>query len=264
MNFCGACGKSLGPADRFCGACGKLTTQTAPVIPPPSPLPQSVEEPVPMPPHPNPPQRRSHIIRNMTLIGIAIAVVGIAIILLSGPSPEDSLEKAGAAYLQQDTQAFDNYVDVRSILEDWTDQAATSWLINNNSTAGQTLVANGLAAGFKAFFVPQLARSVEQEILSGRLADHPQTNNTDDTTGYIAGFVSNGVRSLVATQLKYQGIASQTKSGSDAVLDVQVGSPVSSSSLIVKVKMQRAGDHWRIVAIQDVAGLMRQLNLAQH
>lgn len=261
MNFCGACGKSLGPADRFCVACGEPTTPTVPVIPPTN----NAAEPVSIPPHPTPsPQRRSHIIRNITLILIAIAAVSIAINLLSGPSPKDSLEKAGAAYLQQDIQAFDTYVDVQSVLDDWTDQAVSIWLAQNNSTVGQTLIAKGLVAGFKTFFIPQFAHSMEQEILSGRLADNPQTNNTDDTTSYITGFVSNGVRSLVVSQLKYQGVVSQTKAGSDAVLDVQVGSPLSSSPLIVKVEMQRVGDHWRIVAIRDAAKLMRQLNLVQN
>jgi hypothetical protein len=78
----------------------------------------------------------------MKWIAAAIAAAIIAAFLMSGPSPGDSLEKAGAAFAQHDAQAFDNYVDVPSVLGDWTDQAASSWLARNNSNVRDTLVAN--------------------------------------------------------------------------------------------------------------------------
>jgi hypothetical protein len=197
------------------------------------------------------------------LIGVAlvVVVVGVAAILLLPPNPKDSLEKAGAAYSQHDAQAFDNYVDVQSVLNDWTDQGLDAWLIKNNIGVGQSLLANSFVAGAKTLLVPRLARAVENELLSGRIADQPQSQNSDNTTNYLMGFVSSGVRSLVASQLKYEGVVSQTTSGSDAVLDVQVSSPLSRNPLVVKVKMARVGNHWRIVAIQDLAGLLTQMDL---
>jgi hypothetical protein len=204
---------------------------------------------------------RSHTVRNVTLIVVAIAAVIAVAILFSGPSPQDSLEKAGAAFVHQDALAFDNYVDVQSILGDWTDQAASGWLANNQSSAGDTLITNGLVLGFKSLIVPKLAVSVEQEILNNRTSDQPQANDSD-ATNYMTSFISSGINNLISSQLTYQGIASQVKSGSDAVLDVRVGSPVSSSPLVVQVKMRRVGDHWRIVAIQNVAGLLAQLHPA--
>lgn len=247
--FCIYCGASNPDDASFCSACGK------PVAIPPA--------------QPNPPQPRSHKARNITWIAAALAGAIIAAVLisepnlLSGHSPGDSLEKAGAAFARQDAQAFDNYVDVQSVLGDWTDQAASSWLANNNSNAGDTLIANGLVIGFKSLVVPKLASSVEQEILSNRLPDQPQSNNSNDATNYMTAFLSNGIRSLIAAKFSYQGIAAQTRSGSDAVLDIRVGSPLSSDPLVVRVNMRRAGDHWRIVAIPNVAGLLAQLHQAK-
>ncbi len=245
--YCTQCGASNPDNASFCGACGK------PVTKPPT--------------QPNPPQRHSHKARNITWIALAVAIIVTVLIsgpnLLSGSTPQDSLEKAGAAFAHQDAQAFDNYVDVQSVLGDWTDQAASNWLTNNNSNTGDTLIADGLVIGFKSLVVPGLASSVEQEILSNRLPDQPQSNNSNDATNYMTAFLSDGIRSLITAKFSYQGIASQTRSGSDAVLDIRVGSPLSSDPLVVRVNMRRAGDHWRIVAIPNVAGLLAQLHPAK-
>ena len=201
-----------------------------------------------------PPQRRSHTLRNLALVAVAIAAVIVAAILLSGPSPKDSLEKAGAAFAHQDAQAFDNYVDVQSILGDWTDQAASSWLANNNGSAGDALIANGLVAGFKSLFVPKIASSVEQELLGNRTSDQPQSNDSDATTNYMASFLSSGIHSLITSQLKYQG--SRPKQSPVPMLFSTCGCVTSQQQpLIVQVRMRLAGDHWRIVAIPDVAGI---------
>ena len=247
--FCIQCGASNPDSASFCSACGK------PVVVPPTQW--------------NPPQQHSHTLRNITWIAAATAATIIAAValsgpsLFSGPSPEDSLVKAGTAFAHQDAQAFDNYVDVQSVLGDWTDQAASSWLANNSSNVGESLIANGMVTGFKSLVLPRFVSSVEQEILSKRLPDQPQANNSDNATNYMTVFLTNGVRSLIASQLSYQGIASQSRSGSDAVLDVRLRSPLSSDPLIVRVGMRRAGDHWRIVAIPNVAGLLAQLHQAK-
>jgi hypothetical protein len=73
--------------------------------------------------------------------------------------------------------------------------------------------------------VPKLASSVEQEIFSNRVPDQPKSNSSNDATNYMTAFLSNSIRSLIAAKITYQGISSQTSSGSDAVLDVRVGSP---------------------------------------
>jgi hypothetical protein len=241
--FCTQCGAANPNAASFCSACGKPLSAT------PAQL--------------QPPQRRSHALRNIAWIAGAVAAAVIAAILMSGPSPGDSLEKAGAAFAHQDVQAFNNYVDVQSVLGDWTDQAASTWFANNNSNVGGTLIANGIVTGFKSLIVPKLASSVEQEIFSNRAPDQAQSNSANDPTKYMTAFLSNSVRSLIAAKISYGGIASQTSSGSDAVLDVRVGSPLSSNPLLVRVNMRRAGDHWRIVAIPNVAGLLGQLHRAQ-
>jgi len=196
-------------------------------------------------------------LRNLALVAVLIIAVIVVAIALVGPSPQTSLEKAGTALINGDSQTFDNYVDVQSILSDWTDQAARSAF--NNESAGGALVANGLVAGFKSLFLPKIASSVEQEILSHQVSGQPQTEDADSTANYMTGFLSNGIRTLITSQLKYQGVAAQTKSGTEAVLDVRFATGLNSYPFIAQVRMHRMGDHWRIVAIPNVAGLLAQL-----
>ena len=254
--FCTQCGASNPDNASFCSACGKPMA----LQPTPSNPPQVVAI---APVQPNPPKQRSRTARSIKWIAAAIATVVVAAYLLSGPSPKDSLEKAGDAFLHQDAQAFDNYVDVQSVLSDWTDQAGQSWLASNSGNVADSLVANGLIVGFKTLIVPKLASSVEQDIFSNRLPDQPQSNNSSDATNYMTAFLSNSIRRIIAAKISYQGVASQTNSGSDAVLDVRVGSPLSNNPSVVRVNMRRAGDHWRIVSIPNIAGLLAQLHPAQ-
>ena len=87
-----------------------------------------VQPPAQVPPAPpqniEPQRRRSHVLRNLALVAVLIAAVIVVAIALAGPSPQTSLEKAGTAFTNQDAPSFDNYVDVQSVLGDWTDQAA--------------------------------------------------------------------------------------------------------------------------------------------
>ncbi len=273
--FCIYCGAPNPGNAAFCSNCGKAVAVPAvqPAVPvqqqlqAPAKPPRSVEPPravpvqaAPAPSVPVPPRRRSHVLRNLALVAVLITAVIVVAIALAGPSPQTSLERAGTALINQDATSFDNYVDVQSILSDWTDQAASSWLSNNNS-AGDALVANGLVAGFKSLLLPKLASSVEQEILSHKVSDQPQTDRADNISNHMTDFVSNGIRTLITSQLRYQGIAAQTKSGTDAVLDVRFSTGLSSHPFIVQVRMQRAGDHWRIVAIPGVAYLLAQLHV---
>ena len=273
--FCIYCGAPNPGSAAFCSTCGKAVAVPAvqPAVPvqqqpqAPATPPRSVEPPravpaqaAPAPSVPVPPRRRPHVLRNLALVAVLITAVIVVAIALAGPSPQTSLERAGTALINQDATSFDNYVDVQSILGDWTDQAASSWLSNNDS-AGDTLVANGLVAGFKSLLLPKLASSVEQEILSHKVSDQPRTDGADNIPNHMIDIVSNGIRTLITSQLRYQGVAAQTKSGIDAVLDVRFATGLSSHPFIVPVRMQRAGDHWRIVAIPGVAHLLAQLQV---
>jgi hypothetical protein len=252
--FCTQCGVSNPDTASFCSGCGKPvaiqpTQSNAPQISPTQPG--------------APQQRRSRWKQIVKWGAAAIAAVLVVAFLMSGPNPRDSLEKAGDAFVHQNAQAFDTYVDVQSVLGDWTDQAASNWLASNNSKVGDTLVANGLIIGFKSLVVPKLAASVQQDIFGNRLLDQPQSNNSSDATNYITAFLSNSIRSIIAAKIRYLGVASQTNSGPYAALDVRVESPLSSNPLLIRVNMRRAGDHWRIVAIPNIAGVLAQLHQAR-
>ena len=270
--FCIYCGAPNPANASFCSTCGKavaVAPAQAPAgvavqkqVPEPQTAPAQFvpASPAPMPVLATPAKAQSHALRNVAVIAAVIFAVIVGAVLLSGPTPKDSLEKAGNAFARQDAQAFENYVDMQSILGDWTDQAATSWLANNKSSAGDTLIADGLVAGFKSLVVPKLATSVEQEILSSAASDPAKSSDAANASDYMTNFISSRIHDLLASQLTYQGVASQTQTGPDAVLDVRIGSPIKTSAFIVQIKMRRVGDHWRIVAIPDVAGLLAQLH----
>jgi hypothetical protein len=111
----------------------------------------------------------------------------------------------------------------------------------------------------KSAYIPDLSKSVDQMVVSGTLPDQSQ-NSDDKTTAFITGFVSSVVRNIAASQLTYQGVQSKAITNDNAELTVGVTSSVSSQPISVHIKMRRDGDHWRVVAVENLAGLLNQLN----
>jgi hypothetical protein len=59
--------------------------------------------------------------------------------------------------------------------------------------------------------------------------------------------------------MSYQGVESKSISGNSATLDVRVATPLSSKPVLLRVRMQKGDGYWRLVAIEDLAGLFREL-----
>ena len=251
MAFCVHCGAQLNPQGRYCSACGQSSDALPAPLSPPPPSP-SVAVPTQLNSGTEPIRKRPrHIFRNIVLIVFGIAVTATVLFVTNQPKPEDSIEKVRTAYLQRDAATFDEYVDVQSILNDWTDQVLRMWV----DSGKDQLEAMGIAAAAKTFFVPKIAPSVEQAILSRQVV-----NTEGGDVNYITSFLSNGIRALIASQISYQGVASESQYKPDVCLDLSVGTSISAQTFLVKVVLERSGDHWRIVKINDLGGLLQQLH----
>jgi hypothetical protein len=268
--FCQACGKPISGQATFCQQCGAplhasapATAQTAPPYAVPQPA-----FPAPQPPSPAyfpaaPAAAAPHKTRTglwVAIVSVVLLVLIIAVILNSGPNPEDSFDHARTAYLQHDQVTFDKYVDVNSVLSDWTDQALNVWLKQQNAGAMETAAAQIVAAALKSAYLPQVAQQIDQFVVTGTLPDQASPNDNDQSSAFVANSISGLLRAIASSQLTYEGVDSKTVSGNSAVLNVRIAASFSNSPLIVKVAMQRDGDYWRITAIPDVAGLLSQLN----
>ena len=253
--FCRACGKQSPAAYDFCESCGaSLRGNVAAAPAPPAQQYAAAPSAIPL-------QRKSHLGIWLGVIfgAMAIIVIVLLVALLSGPKPEDSLDQLRTAYLQHDQANFDKYVDVNSVLNDWTDQGVNEWLKGQNAGALETATVQVVASAVKSAYIPDLSKSVDQMVVSGTLPDQSQ-NSDDKTTAFLTGFVSSIIRSLASSQLTYQGVQSKTITNDNAELTVGVTSSLSNQPISVRIKMHRDSDHWRVVAVEDLAGLLNQLN----
>lgn len=180
----------------------------------------------------------------------------------SGPKAEDAVDGARTAYLQHDQVSFDKYVDVQNVLSDGTDQMVNHWLAQNKSGAVVTAGAGILTAYVKTNYLPAFAQSVDQWVVSGTWPDQTQSSDSSSASAMAANFVSSMLRTVAASQLTYQGVVSNSVNDATADLSVNMGTSMSSQPVIVRLRLQKDGDHWRIEAIEDLAGLMEQLNAA--
>lgn len=265
--FCSSCGKAVGPTDAFCKSCGaKLgsigSTVAAQAVPPVAVPPVAAP---PVPAQPAPPQaRKSHAGAWIVLIlALVIGIVAFAAVMEnSGPKPEEAVDGARTAYLHHDQITFDKYVNVNAVLSDGTDQMVNNWLAQNKAGGLVTAGAGLLTEYVKTNYLPAFAQSVDQWVISGTWPDQSQSSNNNSANAMAANFVSSMLRTVAASQLTYQGVVSKSVNDSTADLSINMGTSMSSQPVVVKLRLQKDGDHWQIVAIEDLAGLMDQLNAA--
>jgi len=257
--FCRACGKQSPAGYEFCESCGApLRGNAAPAtLQPSAPAPQYAPVPVALPP-----KRKSHVglLVGVIFLALTLLVIVVVAVILSGPKPEDSLDQVRTAYLQHDQASFDKYVDVNSVLSDWTDQGVNVWLKQQNAGPIESAAAQIIAGTLKSVYLPGVAQSVDQLVVTGTLPDQSQTNQNDQATVFVTAFMWSILHSLATSQLTYQGVQSKTIVNDNAELTVGVTSSLSSQPISVRIKMRRDGDHWRVVAVEDLAGLLNQIN----
>jgi hypothetical protein len=262
--FCRACGKPSPGTHDFCDSCGaplRGNLPTPPVQMQQAALPQQF---VSIPP-PAAPKRKSFLWLWLTTAAVIVVIILAIIIIpfLSGPDPGDSLDQARAAYLQHDQASFDKYVDVNSVLSDWTDQGVNAWLKQQNAGAFETAAAQILAGTMKSAYLPALAQSVDQWVVSGTAPPDPsQTDQNDQSSVFVTAFLSSALRTLASSQLTYQGIQSKFVTNDSAELTFNVGTSLSAQPILVHVKMLRVGDHWQVKSVEDLAGLLSQISPA--
>ena len=266
--FCRTCGKPSPAGHDFCQSCGAPLRGNIPAAPmqvqqaPPAQQYSPPQQYIQIPPPP-PPKRKSFLWLWLTAAAVIVVIIFAIIIIpfLAGPDPGDSLDQARAAYLQHDQASFDKYVDVNSVLSDWTDQGVNGWLKQQNAGTAETILAQGLSGTLKSLYLPAFAQSVDQWVVSGTLpADQSQTDQNDQSSVFVTAFLSTGLRTLASSQLTYQGIQSKFVTNDNAELTFNVGSSLSTQPILVHVKMRRVGDHWQVKAVEDLAGLLSQIS----
>jgi hypothetical protein len=260
--FCRTCGKPSPATHDFCDSCGAPLRGGLPTPPMNTPQAAPAQQYVSIPPPPIQ-KRKSFLWLWLTTAAVIIVIILAVIIIpfLAGPDPGDSLDQARAAYLQHDQANFDKYVDVNSVLSDWTDQGVNAWLKQQNAGAIETAAAQILAGTMKSAYLPALAQSVDQWVVSGTLpADQSQSDQNDQSSVFVTAFLSSALRTLASSQLTYQGIQSKFVTNDNAELTFNVGSSLSTQPILVHVKMRRVGDHWQVKAVEDLAGLLSQIS----
>nr|HEV7952439.1 zinc ribbon domain-containing protein [Candidatus Acidoferrales bacterium] len=252
--FCRACGKPAPAGHDFCGSCGAPLRGNLPV---------AHAETYALIPPPVSAKRKSFLWLWITAAAVIVVIILAVIIIpfLAGPDPGDSLDQARTAYLQHDQASFDKYVDVDSVLGDWTDQGVNGWLKQQNAGPIETAAAQILAGTMKSAYLPALAQSVDQWVVSGTLpADPSQSDQNDQSSVFVTAFLSSALRTLASSQLTYQGVQSKFVTNNNAELTFNVVSSLSSQPILVHVKMLRVGDHWQVKAVEDLAGLLSQIS----
>jgi hypothetical protein len=259
--FCGICGTRVAATQAFCQSCGgsaRRNMPSEPYAPTPSPIyPSAV------------PDRSGFASRGRNLVefwpaalaaAFALIVIYFFLPVIYGLNPEDSLNRALAAYQKHDQSSFDKYVDVNSVLSDWTDQGVSAWLKQQKAGPIESAAAQIVADAMKSNYLPSAAQSVNQWVATGTFPDQPSNPGLGAQSDFTSEFISSAFRELESGDLFYKGIESKSITNNDAALTLRVDSWRNNRLIPVRVSMHYEGKYWRIVKVQDIDGLLERVN----
>ncbi|MGA2262770.1 MAG: hypothetical protein ABSH28_15215, partial [Acidobacteriota bacterium] len=180
-------------------------------------------------------------------------------LLLYVPDPGRSIDDARQAYMAQDLASFDKYVDVQSVLDSGIDQFVDFYIQNHH--VDHPTIYKMLIDGGKRVYLPQLSQSVEQLVVTGNIQSLPSWVTDNATMSQVTSSISKVLHDLARSQLVYLGVRTVAISGKTAGLDIEVGQRSGGSPVLVSLRMQRVGFHWRITAIDNIPSVITQLGI---
>jgi hypothetical protein len=179
---------------------------------------------------------RAALIVTLALIAILLlAGIGAAVWWIDFThSPAYSIGQLAEAVQRRDWDGVQKYVDIDSVVRHAVD-AAVSKAVKQDTT-GLGALAAGIVKSTKADLVAQAKLTLRQGVEQG------QSTLATDSISSVGFFAINQVKSV-------------TYVGDEALVTVEV--PLARGKpLELKLRMKRVGDHWRVIAIDNILDLL--------
>jgi hypothetical protein len=153
--------------------------------------------------------------------------------------PRESVERFRVAYEKGDLPEFDRYFDSESVLSDFLDQAAAARAPDEETKQVRA-------------HLPEVADAMKRALLG--LPVPAQSPEVEKLTKDACESMRETRKRIV-----YKGIASESRTGSDAIVGVIWGdaSGRSTQTTTIEFKLRRSGNHWKAVAMPNLAKLRK-------
>jgi len=157
--------------------------------------------------------------------------------VVSRQIPLIAVGQAVKAYREHDIAAFHEYVDIRSVLDDGVDQVVP---------------AKWLGGAVKAEMTPDLVLTVDH--LVGQETSPGPSESSEES--FASQTVKNVLRSAVR-RLKFDGLGPDSIDGDVAHIEVRMSR--DNRIIPIQARLQWRGDHWQIVAIENLPNIVEAL-----
>lgn len=183
------------------------------------------------------------------LLLILLAVGGFAYYRYYTTTPTYSLLQARAAVADHDATRFRQYVDVASVAGSLVDQVGAQRSLLGMLNPGSWL-AKGLGAALKPALAAGAQKQVEAYIASGSVEE---ARKVGGSTFSLAGLVGK----VVSDSSEFRGVAYEnTLPGGQAEVGLKFTQPRYDTTLVVKLRMADAGDHWQVKEIANAGEII--------
>lgn len=167
--------------------------------------------------------------------------------------PEGALMAAATAVQTHDMVMFDKYVDVNSVTTHLVDD------VTQQGSALTSLLPGGslLMGGAMRLLKPTLAKAAHQEVQR-----YVETGSVEAAAASAPKHLVNvslmGLASkVVSPESEFKGVKFTREEGDNAYMGLEISQPKYDTTMVVEVKLQRQGDHWKLTEITNSGELLR-------
>lgn len=204
-------------------------------------------------------------------LGLLAALVGLLVILGFAwlhytHSPQYALRQVTLALRQRNRLLFERFVDVDSIssttVNELMDHAVLTSFNESESGFGALGAALGstLVSNLKPALTNQLKESILSAVESGRFdevfAPSMDTTRRNLTLAVVA-------RNAAAARWHYAGLAPMQQEGDAAIMGLRLKNDMLDTTLVLRFRMHRLPNGWRIAAPDNLPTLLQTLDDAK-
>ena len=167
--------------------------------------------------------------------------------------PQGALVSAAAAVQTHDMATFEKYVDVNSVTSHLVDDVAQQGSALTSLMPGGGLMMGGALRLLKPALAKAARSEVERYVETGSMEAAAEAAPKRAISLSLTGLASR----VVSADSEFKGIKYTREEGNNAFVGLEVSQPKYDTTMVVKVKLRRQGDHWQMTQITNSGELLR-------
>ncbi len=201
----------------------------------------------------------------MLKITFIVILLFVVILVIDGllywndmQTPKHSLSQIKKAFEEYDVAAFKKYVNIKSVLDDYINQAL-EYLKKTEKTDSKKFLGTMFAEGLVGFMKPKIIELIEEKVIdyieTGNFQEYKEPESEDETRISPVELVNN----LIGEDISFEDIKYIDEEDRLAYVGLKFYDKKNDNSGILKFTMLNKENYWQVIKLNNVFEFIEQL-----